>query len=314
MFVWSSSARVDVGGRTGSDGDLHVFGEQSGRSDQKRAKEIRLLVSDNQPQNGEIEAVGGGDDERKKMGPTVLSKLGSKSTSELDSKTASDNNVKKAGKNMPSASVVSRLILTMVWRKLIETQTLTPALLASFGRWWHVHMPKIIEQSIAILSNTGLGMAMFSLGLFKALQPKLVACGKTAATFAMVVRFLIGPAVMAVASIAVGLHGTLLHVAIVQAALPQGIVPFVFAKEYNVHPAMLSTARSLGEVAFGSNTETKTLQAQAVVVWHRKSKALEEQLGRLRREGRWKLVARRRNKAAEGWWELAALCPREGYF
>ena len=28
----------------------------------------------------------------------------------------------------------------------------------------------------------------------------------------------------------------------VQAALPQGIVPFVFAKEYNVHPEILSTA------------------------------------------------------------------------
>lgn len=26
-----------------------------------------------------------------------------------------------------------------------------------------------------------------------------------------------------------------------QAALPQGIVPFVFAKEYNVHPSLLST-------------------------------------------------------------------------
>ncbi|KAK9021945.1 hypothetical protein V6N11_011907 [Hibiscus sabdariffa] len=51
-----------------------------------------------------------------------------------------------------------------------------------------------------------------------------------------------GPAVMAAASIAVGLRGVLLHVAIVQAALPQGIVPFVFAKEYNVHPDILSTA------------------------------------------------------------------------
>lgn len=27
-----------------------------------------------------------------------------------------------------------------------------------------------------------------------------------------------------------------------KAALPQGIVPFVFAKEYNVHPDILSTA------------------------------------------------------------------------
>jgi auxin efflux carrier family len=29
---------------------------------------------------------------------------------------------------------------------------------------------------------------------------------------------------------------------LLQAALPQGIVPFVFAKEYNVHPEILSTA------------------------------------------------------------------------
>lgn len=30
-----------------------------------------------------------------------------------------------------------------------------------------------------------------------------------------------------------------------QAALPQGIVPFVFAKEYNVHPDILSTGFEL---------------------------------------------------------------------
>lgn len=29
---------------------------------------------------------------------------------------------------------------------------------------WNVHMPSIIEQSIKILSDAGLGMAMFSLG------------------------------------------------------------------------------------------------------------------------------------------------------
>jgi auxin efflux carrier family len=83
---------------------------------------------------------------------------------------------------------------------------------------------------------------------------------------------------MAAASLAVGLRGVLLHIAIVQvhrtssidrkempqfmlkenksdrevrivmnlqAALPQGIVPFVFAKEYNVHPNILSTAYDL---------------------------------------------------------------------
>ncbi|KAJ9544010.1 hypothetical protein OSB04_023717, partial [Centaurea solstitialis] len=109
---------------------------------------------------------------------------------------------------------------------------------------WNVVMPAIVAKSIAILSDAGLGMAMFSLGLFMALQPKIIACGNSVATFAMAVRFLTRPAVMAAASIAVGLQGTLLHVAIVQAALPQGIVPFVFAKEYNVHPDILSTGNT----------------------------------------------------------------------
>ncbi|PPD81008.1 hypothetical protein GOBAR_DD22057 [Gossypium barbadense] len=83
-------------------------------------------------------------------------------------------------------------------------------------------------------------------GLFMALQPRIIACGNSVAAFAMGVRFLAGPAVMAAASIAVGLRGVLLHVAIVQAALPQGIVPFVFAKEYNLHPDILSTAVIFG--------------------------------------------------------------------
>lgn len=53
-------------------------------------------------------------------------------------------------------------------------------------------------------------------GLFMALQPRIIACGNSVAAFAMAVRFLAGPAVMAAASIAVGLRGVLLHVAIVQ--------------------------------------------------------------------------------------------------
>ncbi|KAG1365498.1 Auxin efflux carrier component [Cocos nucifera] len=113
------------------------------------------------------------------------------------------------------------------------------------GRW-DVEMPAIIASSISILSDAGLGMAMFGLGLFMALQPRIIACGNSVAAFAMAVRFVIGPAVMAAASVVVGLRGVLLQIAIVQAALPQGIVPFVFAKEYNVHPDILSTAVIFG--------------------------------------------------------------------
>ncbi|GLT28686.1 hypothetical protein SLA2020_035980 [Shorea laevis] len=157
-----------------------------------------------------------------------------------------------AGKKhqMPPASVMTRLILIMVWRKLIRNPNTYSSLLGlawsliSFR--WNIQMPKIVQGSISILSNAGLGMAMFSLGLFMALQPKIISCGKSVATFSMAVRFLTGPAVIAATSIAVGLRGVLLHVAVVQAALPQGIVPFVFAKEYNVHPDILSTAVIFG--------------------------------------------------------------------
>ncbi|GMI75170.1 PIN-FORMED 3, ARABIDOPSIS PIN-FORMED 3 [Hibiscus trionum] len=261
MFVWSSSALP------ASEGDgLHVFGgtesEQSGRSDQG-AKEIRMLVSDH-PQNGENKVMAGsgdfngenfgfsgrdGEDERDKEGPNEFNKLRSNSTAELHPKAAAGA-PSGVGKQMPPASVMTRLILIMVWRKLIRNPNTYSSII---GLVWsliafryHVNMPKILEKSISILSDAGLGMAMFSLGLFMALQPKLIACGNSVATFAMAVRFLTGPAVMAAASIAVGLRGDLLRIAIVQAALPQGIVPFVFAKEYNVHPAILSTAVIFG--------------------------------------------------------------------
>lgn len=53
-------------------------------------------------------------------------------------------------------------------------------------------------------------------GLFMALQPRIIACGNSVAAFAMAVRFICGPAVMAAASFAIGVRGGLLHIAIVQ--------------------------------------------------------------------------------------------------
>lgn len=55
-----------------------------------------------------------------------------------------------------------------------------------------------------------------------ALQPRIIACGNSIAAFAMAVRFLTGPAVMAAASIAVGLRGVLLHISIVQVEYLKG--------------------------------------------------------------------------------------------
>ncbi|CDY25767.1 BnaA07g10150D [Brassica napus] len=247
MFVWGSNSPVsDRPGLPLSGGS----NEQAGVSDQG-AKEIRMLVSDPPeaaPTNGDF----GGEEESGKVKevPNGLHKLRCNSTAELNPKEAVETGETGPGKHMPPASVMTRLILIMVWRKLIRNPNTYSSLIgliwALVAFRWNVAMPKIIQGSISILSDAGLGMAMFSLGLFMALQPKLIACGNSTATFAMAVRFLTGPAVMAVAAMAIGLRGDLLRVAIVQAALPQGIVPFVFAKEYNVHPAILSTGVIFG--------------------------------------------------------------------
>ncbi|XWS48247.1 hypothetical protein CRYUN_Cryun13aG0058100 [Craigia yunnanensis] len=230
MFVWSSSASPvsDVFG-----------GHEYGFTDQKG---VRLAVS-----TGKVEGHGENHEEYMERDDFSFRNRG------LDREMNNQEGDKVGDgkpKTMPPTSVMTRLILIMVWRKLIRNPNTYSSLigltwsLISFR--WNVQMPAIIAKSISILSDAGLGMAMFSLGLFMALQPRIIACGNSVAAFAMAVRFLTGPAVMAAASIAVGLRGKLLHVAIVQAALPQGIVPFVFAKEYNVHPDILSTAVIFG--------------------------------------------------------------------
>ncbi|KAJ6959944.1 probable auxin efflux carrier component 8 [Populus alba] len=142
------------------------------------------------------------------------------------------------------------LILLTVGKKLMSNPnfyaTMVALVWASIHFRWGVKLPDIVDKSITILSTGGLGMAMFSLGLFMALRPSIISCGIRMAVVAMAMKFVAGPALMAVASFAVRLEGTVLRVAIVQAALPQGIVPFVFAKEYNVHPDTLSTGVIFG--------------------------------------------------------------------
>ncbi|PHT57085.1 putative auxin efflux carrier component 5 [Capsicum baccatum] len=142
------------------------------------------------------------------------------------------------------------LILLTVGRELITNPnthaTLAGIIWSSIHFRWGINLPKIVERSISILSDGGLGMAMFSIGVFMASQASIIACGTKKAILAMALKFVLGPVLMAISSIAVGLRGKFLKLAIVQAALPQGIVPFVFAKEYNIHPTILSTGVIFG--------------------------------------------------------------------
>ncbi|KAG9451830.1 hypothetical protein H6P81_004734 [Aristolochia fimbriata] len=149
-----------------------------------------------------------------------------------------------------STSLKVKLILLMVWRKLIKNPntyaTLAGLSWASISFRFGLKLPEVIDKSVSILADGGLGMAMFSLGLFMVSQPKIIACGIQLAVLSMGIRFLLGPSLMAASSYTAGLRARQLHAAIVQAALPQGIVPFVFAREYNLHPEILSTGVIFG--------------------------------------------------------------------
>ncbi|XP_020528266.1 auxin efflux carrier component 8-like [Amborella trichopoda] len=81
---------------------------------------------------------------------------------------------------------------------------------------WNIRMPKIIDKSVSILSDTGLGMATFSLGIFMGSQRKIIACGKRKAILSMVVRFIFLSSVMAMCSIAIGIRSIALKTAAIQ--------------------------------------------------------------------------------------------------
>ncbi|XP_042047739.1 auxin efflux carrier component 5-like isoform X2 [Salvia splendens] len=120
---------------------------------------------------------------------------------------------------------------------------------ALLAKRWDFEMPSIMEGSILIMGKAGSGVAMFSMGLFMALQEKVIACGVRLTIYSMVLRFVGGPLCTSVGSIALGLRSNTLRIAIVQAALPQAIASFVFAKEYGLHANVLSTAVIFGTIA-----------------------------------------------------------------
>ncbi|CAK9134258.1 unnamed protein product [Ilex paraguariensis] len=194
--------------------------------------------------------VGGGVAERQGCIDVGGKDLSFRDCAKFSTQEEGDSNGTAANQEMPHAFVLLRLILIMVGRKLSRnpnTYSSVLGLLWSLVSFkWNVGMPSLVKYSIKIISDAGLGMAMFSLGLFMALQPRIIACGTKMATLGMVIRFIGGPALMSAASVAVGLRGRRLHTAIVQAALPQGIVPFVFAREYGLHPEILSTGVIFG--------------------------------------------------------------------
>ncbi|MCO5577638.1 hypothetical protein L7F22_031469 [Adiantum nelumboides] len=251
MFVWSSATSPVSEARTQTSKSFDIT------RDTQDPKELRLHVRSsrahrsngdlheplNQSSSAPANASNGGDDFSFGSRAVYPEESGSPLDKDQQSQSFSmttplSPKISHIGKSkeMPPTSVMMKLILKMVSRKLLRNPNTYSSVIglvwALISFRWNIHMPKMIFNSISILSDAGLGMAMFSLGLFMALQPRLIACGASMAAFSMAIRFLTGPAVMAAASIG--------------AALPQGIVPFVFAREYDLHPDILSTGVIFG--------------------------------------------------------------------
>ncbi|CAA3000763.1 auxin efflux carrier component 5 [Olea europaea subsp. europaea] len=112
-------------------------------------------------------------------------------------------------------------LMKTVWSKLAKNPNSCACFLgiiwALIANRWHFQMPSILEGSILIMSRAGGAVAMFSMGLFMALQEKVISCG--------VLLTLLG-----------------------MAALPQSITSFVFAQEYGLHPELLGTAVIFGTI------------------------------------------------------------------
>ncbi|KAI4364616.1 hypothetical protein MLD38_020683 [Melastoma candidum] len=143
--------------------------------------------------------------------------------------------VKVVGLKLAANPNVIAVVLGVAW-----------ALLASRLK---LQLPSLVQGSVRILSSAGTGAAMFNIGIFMAMQKRVIACGARLAVLAMVLRFIAGPAIMALSSFAVGLHGTALQIAIIQAALPQAIASFVYANEYGLHANVIATAVVVGTLA-----------------------------------------------------------------
>ncbi|WVZ65476.1 hypothetical protein U9M48_014831, partial [Paspalum notatum var. saurae] len=142
-------------------------------------------------------------------------------------------------------------LVRAVWMKVARNPNVYAGVLgvawAFVTNRWHIDTPSIIEGSVLVMSKTGVGLAMFSMGrLFMALQEKIIVCGAGPTLLGMALRFVAGPAATAAGAVALGLRGDVLRLAIIQAALPQSITTFVFAKEYSLHADVLSTAVIFG--------------------------------------------------------------------
>ncbi|GBG64280.1 hypothetical protein CBR_g41200 [Chara braunii] len=143
-------------------------------------------------------------------------------------------------KQAVKASANSFLHSQLVWASILG---LTYSLIA--GKLGF-KMPTIIDKSLTLMANLCLGLSMFSLGLFMALQSKLIPIGAWTTTWTFSLRLFWGPLVVTIVTYLFGCRGLLLKVAFIQNALPQAVLTFVLANQFHLRADVLSTGVCFG--------------------------------------------------------------------
>nr|CAB3457517.1 unnamed protein product [Digitaria exilis] len=133
------------------------------------------------------------------------------------------------------------------WRSFWTPLLRTAVLKLAYNPNAYSSLLGVAWSSIANRWHFGASEHRRGLGLFIALQDKFIMCGAGLTALSLVLRFVAGPAAAAAAIL--GLRGDLLRFAIVQAALPQSVATFNFAREYDLHADVLSTAIIVGTLA-----------------------------------------------------------------
>ncbi|KAG6541538.1 hypothetical protein Mapa_017060 [Marchantia paleacea] len=103
-------------------------------------------------------------------------------------------------------------------------------------------MPYTVITPIEMIAKGAIAISVVTMALTWYQSGRLVSCGYKRMFYGWFIRFLVGPVIMVLTSLAFGLKGISFEFSVLQAALPVGLVSFVLAKEYKLDVEVFSTA------------------------------------------------------------------------
>ncbi|BFI17623.1 auxin efflux carrier family protein [Marchantia polymorpha subsp. ruderalis] len=156
-----------------------------------------------------------------------------------------------AAQRQPTRAELSRFTyVKIVAFKVVNRVKYAPLLYTSsigfiyslFAFKYNWTMPYTIITPIEMIAKGAIAISVVTMALTWSQSGKLVSCGYKRMFYGWFIRFIVGPVIMVITSLAFGLKGISFEFSVLQAALPVGLVSFVLAKEYKLDVEVFSTA------------------------------------------------------------------------